>query len=61
MNSKKRKVALAAIEKRAKLDKIAEEAIEAVDNAIDDSEDYGHKIFEELLKNVKIKGFEDLD
>lgn len=61
MNKKQRKIALAQIEKKAMLDKIAEEAITTIDNTIEPTEDYGHKIFEELLKNVKIKGFEDLD
>jgi hypothetical protein len=58
---KNRKDNIASIEKKAMLDKVAQEATESVDNSIAPTDDYGHKIFEELLKRVKIKGFEDLD
>lgn len=61
MNTKKRKEALVEIEKQAMLDKTAQEAIEAANNDPESDDDYGHKIFEHLLKNLKIKGFEDLD
>jgi len=61
MSRKNRKNNIVNIERKAMLDKSAQEATTTVDNNINPTDDYGHKIFEELLKRVKIKGFEDLD
>lgn len=60
MNAKQRKIALAKLTKQATLDKIAEDVVADVNNTgIEDPDRYAERIFDELLKNLKIEGLDD--
>lgn len=60
MNKKDRKIALAKLTKEAALNKIAEDAVNDVNQAnIEDPQQFADKIFQELLNNMKIEGLDE--
>lgn len=61
MNIRDRKAALTKLAKETSLNKTAQEVLDKVNQSPDSNEDFGHKIFMELLNNIEIEGFEDLD
>lgn len=61
MNIRDRKTALTKLAKESSLNKTAQEVLDKVNSAPGSEEDFGHKIFMELLNNMEIEGFEDLD
>jgi hypothetical protein len=60
MNKKERKLVLTKLTKEASLNKIAEDAINDVNQAnIEDPQQFADKIFQELLNNMQIEGLDE--
>lgn len=59
MNKKIRKQALLKVEAEAKLNKIAQEAIEKANQiGTDDADQFAHNVFLALLQDIKIEGLD---
>lgn len=60
MNRRDRKLVLTKLTKEAALNKVAEDAINDVNQAnIEDPQQFADQIFQELLNNMKIEGLDE--
>ena len=58
-NTNQRKSALKTILKEAKITEACKKIAEDVNLAAENPEEYAHKVFEALLKNLDIEGLDD--